>query len=63
MDARAISYATSFQFIAIGIAPFVAGIVGPLFGLRTYFALTVVLTLVALVLWLRAARQPMPGQG
>jgi MFS family permease len=63
MDARAISYATSFQFIAIGIAPFVAGIVGPLFGLRSYFALTVVLTLVALTLWLRAARQPMPGQG
>jgi MFS family permease len=57
MDARAISYATSFQFIAIGMAPFCAGLVGPVFGLRTYFALTVVLPLVALLFWLRASRR------
>jgi MFS family permease len=29
MDARAISYATSFQFIAMGLAPFCAGLIGP----------------------------------
>ncbi len=57
MDSRAISFATSFQFIAIGLAPFCAGIIGPLFGLRTYFALTALLTFVAFGLWLRSARR------
>jgi MFS transporter, DHA1 family, multidrug resistance protein len=56
MDARAIAYAASFQFIAMGLAPFVAGLVGPALGLRTYFALTVALTLTGLVLWLRSGR-------
>jgi len=56
MDARAISYATSFHFIAIGLAPFSAGIIGPVLGLRAYFALTVIVTFVALLLWLRASR-------
>ena len=60
MDARAISYATSFHFIAIGLAPFSAGLIGPVFGLRVYFALTVVLTLGALLLWLRASRRADP---
>jgi DHA1 family multidrug resistance protein-like MFS transporter len=57
MDARAISYSTSFHFIAIGVAPFTAGLIGPVFGLRAYFALTAVLTIVAFVLWLRIARR------
>ena len=57
MDARAISYATSFQFFAMGIAPFVAGIVGPAFGLRTYFALTILALSGGLALWLRTARR------
>ncbi len=56
MDARAISYAASFQFIAMGIAPFTAGLVGPLFGLRAYFALTAALTFVAFGLWLRSEK-------
>lgn len=61
MDARAISYATSCQFIAIGLAPFCAGLIGPLFGLRAYFALTVVMTAAALLFWLRASRRPDGG--
>ena len=56
MDARAISYATSFQFIAMGLAPFAAGLIGPVFGLRAYFGLTVFLALLGLALWLRSAR-------
>ena len=56
MDARAISYNTSFHFIAIGMAPFVAGLVGPVFGLRAYFALTVLFTFFALGVWLRQTR-------
>jgi len=57
MDARAISYATSFQFFAMGIAPFFAGIIGPLFGLRVYFALTIIALTGGLVLWLRTGRR------
>ncbi len=54
MDGRAISYASSFQMIGMGLAPFLAGIIGPAFGLRTYFALTIVLALLGLTLWMRA---------
>ena len=57
MDARAISYSASFQFIAMGLAPFCAGMIGPAWGLRAYFALTTVLTIVGLVLWIRSGRQ------
>ena len=53
MDARAISYASAFQFFAMGMAPFTAGLVGPALGLRAYFALTILLMLGGLVLWLR----------
>ena len=53
MDARAFSYASSFQFIAGGLAPFCAGLIGPAFGLRAYFALTIVLTLSGLIMWVR----------
>ncbi len=53
MDARAISYATSFQFFAMGVAPFFAGIIGPLFGLRVYFALTMIALSAGLVMWMR----------
>ncbi len=53
MDARAFSYASSFQFIAGGLAPFCAGLIGLAFGLRAYFALTIVLTLSGLIMWVR----------
>jgi hypothetical protein len=56
MDARAISYSASFQFIAMGLAPFFAGLIGPVLGLRAYFALIIVLTVAGLVLWLRSAQ-------
>ena len=56
MDARAISYAASFQFVAMGLAPFCAGLIGPVFGLRTYFALVIGLTVAGLALWVRSAR-------
>lgn len=57
MDARAISYGTSFQFIAMGLAPFVAGLIGPAFGLRAYIALTIVLTIASLGLWMMSGRR------
>ncbi len=55
-DARAISYATSFQFLAMGIAPFVAGLIGPAFGLRAYFLLPIIALMVGLAWWLRRTR-------
>jgi DHA1 family multidrug resistance protein-like MFS transporter len=57
MDARAISYSTAFHFLAMGIAPFVAGLVGPAFGMRAYFALTMLAMLGGLTLWLRGAKK------
>jgi DHA1 family multidrug resistance protein-like MFS transporter len=54
MDARAISYMTAFQFFGMGLAPFLAGLIGPVAGLRAYFALTIVLMAAGLVLWRRA---------
>ena len=53
MDARAIAYATTFQFLAMGVAPFLAGLIGPVFGMRAYFAVTIVAMIGGLVLWLR----------
>jgi MFS family permease len=57
MDARALSYATAVQFLAMGVAPFFAGLVGPALGLRAYFAITTALMLGGLALWLRAGRR------
>lgn len=56
MDARAISYASAFQFFAMGLAPFFAGLIGPVLGLRAYFALTIMLMFAGLMLWRRAGR-------
>jgi DHA1 family multidrug resistance protein-like MFS transporter len=56
-DARAIAYSTAFQFFAMGVAPFAAGLIGPVLGLRVYFALTILAMAGGLVLWLRAVRK------
>src|SRR5262245_46818282 len=58
MDARAISYSTSFQSLAMGLAPFLAGLIGPVLGLRAYFALNILIAAGGLVLWLRGSRGP-----
>lgn len=56
MDARAISYASASQFLAMGLAPFFAGLIGPVLGLRAYFAFTILLMAGGLVLWLRTGK-------
>lgn len=56
MDARAISYSTAFHFFGMGLAPFFAGLIAPGLGWRVYFALTILLMLGGLVLWLRSGR-------
>jgi MFS transporter, DHA1 family, multidrug resistance protein len=56
MDARAISYATAFQFFGMGMAPFLAGLIAPMFGLRIYFALAILAMFGGLVLWRRVSQ-------
>lgn len=56
MDGRAISYSHSFHFIALGMAPFCAGLIGPVLGLRAYFALSIAFSLLVLMLWMRVSR-------
>ncbi|HET7595678.1 MAG TPA: MFS transporter [Burkholderiales bacterium] len=53
MDARAISYSTAFHFFGMGLAPFIAGLISPMFGMRPYFGLTILAMAGGLVLWLR----------
>ena len=57
MDARAISYSTAFHFIGMGLAPFIAGLISPAFGMRPYFALTIVAMAGGLALWLRGEKE------
>jgi DHA1 family multidrug resistance protein-like MFS transporter len=57
MDARAISYMTAFQFFGMGMAPFLAGLIGPVLTLRAYFALTIVMMAVGLWLWRKSTRE------
>ena len=62
MVARAIAYMSAFQFVGMGMAPFLAGLIGPVLSLRAYFALTIVLMAAGLVLWRRADAAALPGQ-
>ena len=57
MDARAISYGSSFHLIAMGFAPLFAGLIGPALGLRAYFALVVLLGIAALAFWVAQSRR------
>ncbi|HKU72250.1 MAG TPA: MFS transporter [Burkholderiales bacterium] len=61
MDARTLSYATAFQFFGMGIAPFLAGLIGPVAGLRAYFALIIVLMGIGLALWQRVDKDKAEG--
>ena len=63
MDARAISYVSSFQLIAMGLAPFGAGMIGPALGLRAYFALVVLLSCAALAYWVARSGSRRPAGG
>jgi hypothetical protein len=42
----------------MGIAPFAAGLIGPAFGLRVYFALTILAMGGGLALWLLRTAGP-----
>ena len=61
MESRVLAYAAAFGSLGIGGGPFVAGQIGPLFGLRAFFALNSVLLLIAFALWLRALTRGAPA--
>lgn len=56
MDARAMAYMTAFQFFGMGMAPFLAGLIGPFMGMRAYFALTIGVMAWGLWLWRRSRK-------
>ena len=62
MDARALYLGAMFQMLGNGLGPLAAGVIGPFFGLRVFFAANCALLAVGLVLWLLAIRRyPIPG--
>ena len=47
----------AFHFIGMGLAPFIAGLISPAFGMRPYFFLTIVAMAGGLALWLRGEKE------
>ncbi len=61
MESRVLAYAAAFGALGIGGGPFIAGQVGPLLGLRAFFALNSLLLAGGLALWLRALTRGAPA--
>jgi MFS family permease len=53
MESRVLGYLTAFGMLGLGVGPFVAGEIGPWFGLRTYFGLNGFMLLACLWAWYR----------
>ncbi|HEX7928470.1 MAG TPA: MFS transporter, partial [bacterium] len=58
--ARALGFGNALFLLGNGMAPVVAGIIGPWLGLRAYFGYNVLLALAGLLLWIRR-RPPEPA--
>ena len=56
MESRVLAYGTSLGALGIGGGPFVAGLVGPVLGLRAHFALNALVVLAVLLFWIRAMK-------
>jgi DHA1 family multidrug resistance protein-like MFS transporter len=56
MDSRVLSYLAACGMLGMGAGPFVAGQVGPAFGLRTYFALNAAALGLLVLWWLHSRR-------
>ena len=61
MESRVLAYQAAFGALGIGAGPFLAGQIGPLLGLRAFFALNSLLLGLAFVLWLHAITRGAPG--
>lgn len=57
MDARALYFGTMFQMLGNGLGPLAAGVIGPFYGLRAYFALNGALLGTGLVMWIMRLRR------
>lgn len=54
MESRVMAYGAAFGMLGIGGGPFIAGQIGPIFGLRTFFALNSAVLFIGFLLWLRS---------
>ena len=57
MEARVLAYFAAFGALGIGAGPFIAGQIGPLVGLRAFFALNSLLLLAGFAIWVRGIHQ------
>jgi MFS transporter, DHA1 family, multidrug resistance protein len=64
MDARTLALGTALAMLGNGAAPFLAGVIGPLLGLRAHFGVIALLLLAGLLTWvtrgLRRTGSPLP---
>jgi len=51
MESRVLAFGAAFGMLGIGGGPFLAGLIGPVFGLRTFFFINSALLLLAFVGW------------
>jgi MFS family permease len=59
MEARALAIGTAFGMLGMAAGPLLGGFIGPLLGLRAYFALNVLLLLAGFLIWARwGLREP-----
>lgn len=61
MESRVLAYSAAFGALGIGGGPFIAGLIGPVVGLRVFFALNSLLLLTAFLFWMRALTRGAPG--
>lgn len=57
MDSRALYFGTMFQMLGNGLGPLAAGVIGPFFGLRSFFMLNAALLGAGLGTWLLRLRR------
>jgi MFS family permease len=60
MVARALGFGNALFLLGNGVAPVLAGIIGPWLGMRAYFATNLLLAAAGLWLWLRRPARPAP---
>ena len=63
MESRVLANLTSAGMIGMGGGPLLAGMIGPLLGLRAYFLLNAALLLLGFFIWRAARRANPPGAG
>ena len=60
-ESQVMAFGAACGALGVGVGPFVAGQIGPIFGLRTHFGLNALLLLIGMLLWLNTLRHA-PGR-